>query len=175
MGKEEVHVSIVNKAAVRRLYEEAFAQGKPEVVDEVLHPDFVCYDPNSEAGEIRGAQTVKGEIEYFLQAFPDFYWRVDDQVAEEDKVTTRYTLGGTHQGEFFGVPATGKRVEISGINIDRVEGGKVVEEWASYDLLGAMRQLGAIPEPGQEEARAAEEEREEKGLLDKAKDTLMGQ
>ena len=175
MGKEEEHVSIVNKAAVRRLYEEAFAQGKPEVVDEVLHPDFVCYDPNSETGEVRGAQTVKGEIEYFLKAFPDFYWRVDDQVAEEDKVTTRYTMGGTHQGEFFGVPATGKRVEISGINIDRVEGGKVVEEWASYDLLGAMRQLGAIPEPGQEEARAAEEEREEKGLLDKAKDKLMGQ
>jgi steroid delta-isomerase-like uncharacterized protein len=175
VGKEEKPVSVVNKAAVRRLYEEAFAQGKPEVVDEVLHSNFVCYDPNSEAGEVRGAQTVKGEIEYFLKAFPDFYWRVDDQVAEGDKVTTRYTMGGTHQGEFFGVPATGKRVEISGINIDRVEGGKVVEEWASYDLLGAMRQLGAIPEPGQEGARAAEEEREEKGLMDKAKEKLMGQ
>ena len=90
-------------------------------------------------------------------------------------MTTRYTLGGTHQGEFFGIPASGRRVEISGINIDRVEGGKVVEEWASYDLLGAMRQLGAIPEPGQEGARAAEEEREEKGLMDKAKEKLMGQ
>jgi steroid delta-isomerase-like uncharacterized protein len=169
-------VSVVNKAAVRRLYEEAFAQGKPEVIDEVLDPNFVCYDPNSETGEIRGAQTVKGEIEYFRQAFPeDFFWRVEDQVAEGDKVTTRYTLGGTHQGEFFGVPATGKRIEISGINIDRCEGGKLVEEWASYDLLGAMRQMGAIPEPGQEEARAAEGEREEKGLLDKAKDKLMGQ
>jgi predicted ester cyclase len=60
-------------------------------------------------------------------------------------------MGGTHQGEFFGVPATGRRGEISGINIDRVdESGKVVEEWASYDLLGAMRQLGAISEPDQE-------------------------
>ena len=64
---------------------------------------------------------------------------------------------------------------MSGINIDRVEGGKLVEEWASYDLLGAMRQLGAIPEPGQERARAAEGEREEKGLMDKAKEKLMGQ
>jgi steroid delta-isomerase-like uncharacterized protein len=137
-----------NKEKMRRLYEEAFGQGKPEVVNEVLHSDYVCYDPNSETGEIRGAETVKGEIEYFRQAFPDFFWRVEDQGAEGDKVTTRYTLGGTHQGEFFGVPGTGKRVEISGINIDRFdESGKVVEEWASYDLLGGMRQIGAIPEP----------------------------
>ena len=173
----ETSMSVVNKAAARRLYEEAFGQGKTEVVDEVLRPDFVCHDPNSETGEIRGADTIKGEIEYFRQAVPDLFWRVEDQVAEGDKVTTRYTLGGTHQGEFFGVPGSGKRVEVSGINIDRFEGGKMVEEWASYDLLGGLRQIGAIPEPGQEEeAQAAEGEREEeKGLMDKAKDKLMGQ
>jgi steroid delta-isomerase-like uncharacterized protein len=167
-----------NKEKVRRLYEEAFAQGKKEVIDEVLHSDFVCYDPNSEAGEVRGAETVKGEIDYFHNAFPDFFWRVEDQVAEGDKVTTRYTMGGTHQGEFFGVPATGRRGEVSGINIDRFdESGKMVEEWASYDALGIMRQLGAIAEPGQEEpGAAAEGEREEeKGLMDKAKDKLQGQ
>jgi steroid delta-isomerase-like uncharacterized protein len=170
-------MSVVNKAAVRRLYEEAFAQGKPEVVDEVLHPEFVCHEPNSETGEIRGAETLKDETEYFRQAFPDFFWRVEDQLAEGDEVTTRYTMGGTHQGDFFGVPASGRRVQISGINIDRLEGGKLVEEWASYDLLGAMRQMGAVSEPGQEEeARAAEEgEGEVKGLIDKAKDKLMGQ
>lgn len=141
-----------NKEKVRRLYEEAFGEGKTEVVDEVLDSNFVCYDPNAQGGEVRGLDTIKGEIEYFRQAFPDdFFWRVEDQVVEGDKVTTRYTLGGTHKGDFFGVGATGKRGEISGINIDRLEGGKVVEEWASYDLLGAMRQLGAIPEPGQEE------------------------
>jgi steroid delta-isomerase-like uncharacterized protein len=163
-------MSVVNKAVVRRLYEEAFGQGKPEVLEEVLNPDFVCYDPNAEGGEVRGLETIKGEIEYFQNAFPeDFFWRVEDQLAEGDKVTTRYTLGGTHQGEFFGIPASGRRGEIRGINIDRVEGGKVVEEWASYDLLGAMHQLGTIPDPGQEEARAPEEEREEKGLMDKAK------
>ncbi len=144
-----------NKEKARRLYEEAFAQGKKEVIDEVLASDFVCYDPNSEAGEVRGAETVKGEIEYFHNAFPDFFWRVEEQVAEGDKVTTRYTMGGTHQGEFFGVAATGRRGEISGINIDRFdESGKLVEEWASYDALGIMRQLGAIPEAGQEEEEA---------------------
>jgi predicted ester cyclase len=126
-----------NKEKARRLYEEAFGQGKTEVLD----PNFVCWDPNAEGGEVRGLETVKGEVEYFHQGFPeDFFWRVEDQVVEGDKVTTRYTMGGTHQGEFFGVSATGRRGEISGINIDRFdESGKVVEEWASYDLLGAMR------------------------------------
>ena len=60
-----------NKATVRRLLEEGFSQGNIEVVDEVLNADFVCYDPNSEAGEIRGAETIKGEIEYFRNAIPD--------------------------------------------------------------------------------------------------------
>jgi hypothetical protein len=92
-------MSVVNKAVVRCQYEEAFGQGKPEVLEEVLNPDFVCYDPNAEGGEVRGLETTKGEIEYFQNAFPeDFYWRVEDQLAEGDKVTTRYTLGGTHQG-----------------------------------------------------------------------------
>ena len=92
-------MSVVNKAVVRRLYEEAFGQGKPEVLEEVLNPDFVCYDPNAEGGEVRGLETTKGEIEYFQNAFPeDFFWRVEDQLAEGDKVTTRYTIGGTHQG-----------------------------------------------------------------------------
>jgi hypothetical protein len=96
---------------------------------------------------------------------------------EGDKVVSRYTVSGTHQGEFFGVAGTGKRIEMTGINIDRFdENGKLVEEWPEYDLLGAMRQMGAISEPGQGEATAAaEEEREEKGLMDKAKDKLMGQ
>ena len=139
-----------NKTKVRRLLEEGVGQGKVDVVDEVLHSDFVCYDPNSEAGEIRGADTIKGEIEYFRTAAPDLTYTVEDQVAEGDKVVSRYRVSGTHQGEFFGVPGTGNRVEFTGIQIDRFdESGKMVEEWPEYDLLGAMRQIGAIPEPAQ--------------------------
>ena len=139
-----------NKTKVRRLLEEGFGQGKVDVVDEVLRSDFVCYDPNSEAGEIRGADTIKGEIEYFRTAAPDLTYTVEDQVAEGDKVVSRYRVSGTHQGEFFGVPGTGNRVEFTGIQIDRFdESGKMVEEWPEYDLLGAMRQIGAVPEPAQ--------------------------
>jgi predicted ester cyclase len=136
-----------NKAEARRLLEEAFGQGKTEVVEEVLHSDFVCYDPNSETGEIRRAD-IKGQIEYFHQALPDATYTVEDQVAEGDKVVSRWTAQGTHQGEFFGVAPTGNRVKFTGIQIDRFdESGKLIEEWPEYDLLGAMRQLGAIPEP----------------------------
>jgi steroid delta-isomerase-like uncharacterized protein len=138
------------KEKMRRVFEEGFGQGKLEVIDEVLQSDFVCYDPNSESGEIRGADTIKGEIEYFRNAVPDLTYTVEDQIAEGDKVVTRYTVSGTHQGEFFGVAGTGKRIEMSGINIDRFdESGKLVEEWPEYDLLGAMQQMSAIPEPQQ--------------------------
>jgi predicted ester cyclase len=136
-----------NKEKARLLMEEAFGQGKLEIVDEVLDPNFVCYDPNSESGEVRGADTIKEEIEWFRSAVPDLTYTVEDQVAEGDKVVTRYTASGTHQGEFFGVAPTGKRIEMSGIQIDRFdESGKMVEEWPEYDLLGAMKQMGAVAE-----------------------------
>jgi len=137
-----------NKEKARRMMGEAFGQSKPEVVDEILDPNFVCYDPNSEAGEVRGADRIKGEIEYFHNAVTDLAYTIEDQIAEGDKVVTRYTLSGTHRGEFFGVAPTGKRIEMSGIQIDRFdeESGKIVEEWPEYDLLGAMKQMGAVPE-----------------------------
>ena len=136
-----------NKAKVRRLLEEGFSQGNAEVADEVLDPDFVCYDPNSESGEVRGAQTIKGEIEYFRNALSDLTYTIEDQIAEGD-VVTRYTLSGTHQGELFGVPASGEPVRMAGIVIDRFEDGKMVEEWPEYDLLRVMRKVGAVPASG---------------------------
>jgi ketosteroid isomerase-like protein len=87
-----------NKALACRLFEEAFTQGNVEVVDEVLDPDFVCYPPSSETGEVREAQTIKGEIEYFRNALPDLAYTVEDQIAEGNKVATCYTVSGTHQG-----------------------------------------------------------------------------
>ena len=136
-----------NKEKARRFLEEGFGQGNLQVLDEVLDPDFVCYDPNSEGGEVRGAETMKQEIEYFRNAVPDLTYTVEDQVAEGEKVVSRYTATETHQGEFFGVAPTGKPIEMSGIQIDRFdERGNMVEEWPEYDLLGAMKQMGAVAE-----------------------------
>ncbi len=136
------------KATVRRFMEESFGGGKPELVDELLDPDFVRYDPYIEAGEVRGTQTVKDNIVWFRRAFPDLSCTVEEQVAEGEKVVSRWTLRGTHTGEFFGVAPTGKWVEFTGIQIDRFddESSKIVEERAEFDLLGAMRQMGAIPD-----------------------------
>jgi steroid delta-isomerase-like uncharacterized protein len=134
-----------NKDIVRRLMEDSFGGGKPELVDELLDSDFVRYDPYIEAGEVRGTQTVKDNIVWFRNAFPDLTCTVEEQVAEGDKVVSRWTLRGTHRGDFFGVAGTGNRVEFIGIQIDRLdENGKIVEERAEFDLLGAMRQVGAI-------------------------------
>lgn len=139
-----------NKKKARRFMEEAFGQDKPELLDELLDPDFVRYDPYIEAGEVRGVETVKENIRWFRNVFPDLTCTIEDQVAEGDKVVSRYTIRGTHQGdEFFGVPATGERIEMRGIQVDRFEGGKLVEERAEFDLLGALQQLEVIPEPGQ--------------------------
>jgi steroid delta-isomerase-like uncharacterized protein len=138
-----------NKKKARRLMEEAFGQGKPELVDDLLAPDFVRHDPYIEAGEVRGVETVKENIVWFHNVFPDLTCTIEDQIAEGDKVVTRWTVRGTHQGEFFGVPATDEQIEMRSIQIDRFGGGKMVEERAEFDLLGALQQLGAIPEPGQ--------------------------
>ena len=134
-----------NKKKVRRLMEESLGEGKPELVDELLDSDFVRYDPYIEAKEVRGTQTVKENIVWFRDAFPDLSCSVEEQVAEGEKVVSRWTLRGTHRGEFFGVAGTGKRVEFTGIQIDRFDekSGKIVEERAEFDLLGAMRQMGA--------------------------------
>ena len=87
-----------NKATVRRLMEESFGEGKPELVYGLLDPDFVRYDPYIEAGEVRGAQTVKENIAWFHNAFPDLSCTVEEQLAEGEKVVSRWTIRGTHRG-----------------------------------------------------------------------------
>jgi predicted ester cyclase len=87
----------------------------------------------------------------FRQAFPDSYFTIEDMIAEGDKVVTRKTFHGTHEGEFMGIPPTRRRVSISLIDIVRIAGGRVVEHWSLADNLGMMQQLGVIPQPGQSE------------------------
>ena len=165
-----------NKEKARRFLEEAFNEGNFGVVDEIFASEYVLHDP-ALPEEIRGPEGIKGFVQMYRSAFPDTHITVEDQIAEGDDVVTRWTGRGTHQGELLGVPPSGNRVEVPGITIDRFSGGKFAESWSSYDALGMMQQIGAVPEPGQEEeARAAEgEQQEEKGLMDKAKEKLRGQ
>lgn len=81
--------------------------------------------------------------------FPDAQFTIDDEIAEGDKVVNHWTFCGTHQGEFAGIPSTGKAVTMTGMGIVRIADGKVAEIWDEFDALGLLRQLGVIPTPGQ--------------------------
>jgi steroid delta-isomerase-like uncharacterized protein len=133
-----------NKAISRRADEELFDRGNLEVADELFAPNFVHHDPVS-GEDWRGPESVKQYAAMMRAAFPDLYYTVEDQIAEGDKVVTRYRAGGTHQGELMGIAPTGKRIEITGISIMRInDGGKIEEMWENSDTLGMMQQLGAI-------------------------------
>ncbi len=133
-----------NKAVSRRLVDEAFQGGRLEVVDELVDQNYEGHDPAS-PDVIRGPEGVKQLIQGYRTAFPDLRITVEDQLAEGDKVATRWSARGTHQAELFGVPPTGKESRISGITIDRISGGKIVESWDNWDTLGLMQQLGVVP------------------------------
>ena len=138
-----------NKAVSRRADEELFDRGNFKVADELFAPNFVYRDPLS-GEDWHGPQSVKQYAAMMRAAFPDLYYIVEDQVAEGDKEATRYAAGGTHQGELMGISPTGERVEITGISLERISEGKVVESWDNYDAMGMMQQLGHIPEAGQQ-------------------------
>jgi predicted ester cyclase len=138
-----------NKAVVRREFEEILNHtGNLDAADEIIAPNYVSHEPTS--GETRGIEWAKQFAATYRQAFPDLQNTIEDMVAEGDKVVVRFRGRGTHQGdtEAFG-PPTGKRMEITGITINRLSEGKIVEAWTNVDALGMMQQIGMIPEPGQ--------------------------
>ena len=142
-----------NKAIARREIEELFNHtGNLDVADEIYAPDYVGHEP-TQPEDVHGVEGARQFAAAMRSAFPDLTCTIEDQVAEGDKVVTRWTGRGTHQGETEEMgPATGKRMEITGISIERVSEGKVAESWDNYDALGMMQQLGMIPEPQQAES-----------------------
>lgn len=134
-----------NKIVARRAIEEVWSQGNLAMLPELYAPDFVSHQhshPN--VRDVRGTPGLSAFVREFREAFPDFQDTIDDQVAEGNKVVTRFTSTGTHRGVLMGLQPTNKRATWMGIVIDRIEEGKIVEEWVSWDLFGLMQQLGAI-------------------------------
>ena len=129
-----------NKALVRRLMEEDISRGDEAVADAIIHPDFV--DHTNPPGMQHGIGGHKAIVRLFRSVFPDLQWRIDDLIAEGDRVVARTTMRGTHQGEFFGIPPTGRSVEMTGIHIVRIADGRIAEHWGSRDDLGLLAQLG---------------------------------
>ena len=130
-----------NKAIVRRVIEKGTNAKDLSVFDELVSTSFVDHEAGPEPGEPEGAKRL---MEMITAAFPDWRWSIEDQIVEGDRVVTRYTARGTLWGEFMGIAPTGEEVEVTGINIVRVEKGKIVESWGNSDKLRMMRRLGAI-------------------------------
>jgi predicted ester cyclase len=142
MSAEEI------KALERRFIKE-WNKGKAAtmaVIDELCATNIIYHGGDGE--EIRGLKDFKQSMGEFYSAFPDSHFTIDDMVAEGDKVVVRWTMTGTHKGEFGGISPTNKKVTIWGIYIDRIAGGKAVETWERFDTLGLMQQLGPVPPPG---------------------------
>jgi steroid delta-isomerase-like uncharacterized protein len=132
-----------NKLVARRFFEDAYNTGNLELLDQLLAPGYV--DQKAPPGTPAGPEGIKGVISLFRSAFPDLRFTIEDQVAEGDKVVTRYTFAGTHKGSLMGIPATGRHVSISGISLYRIANGKMQDAWIEYDMLGLMQQIGVVP------------------------------
>ncbi|HEX5690450.1 MAG TPA: ester cyclase [Roseiflexaceae bacterium] len=133
-----------NATTVRRAFEEAVNERKLALFDELLAPNYVNHSMPTPAP---GPEGMKAVIGAFLTGFPDFQVVVEDVVASGDFVCTRGHFTGTHAGDFQGIPATGRAVNVNYMDMWRLEAGRGVENWVQLDTLGLMQQLGVIPEP----------------------------
>ena len=136
-----------NKTVSRRFFEEVFGNGKLNLLDEIIAKDHVNNGPGSLPGLPTGPEGAKQIVTLYRNAFPDVQFTIDEQLAEGDKVMTRWTAHGTHQGELQGLPATGKSSTVTGIAVDRIVDGKIAETWGIFDYFAMMQQLGVIPTP----------------------------
>ena len=133
-----------NKQIVDEFIQALFTRGELDAVDRYLSPDFVNHDPTfpDQPGD---RESMRSASEVIRAAFPDWRSDLEELIAQGDKVVERFTASGTHQGEIMGIAPTGRTVTLPGINIFRLQDGKIVERWGKLDMLGFMRQLGALP------------------------------
>lgn len=134
-----------NKTVVRRYYEEVFNHHQTALIDQLAVEDYVEHDPFP--GQGNGRADLKARVQAILAAFSPLQFRLEDLVAEEDRVVARWSQTGTHTGPFLGIPPTRRQFTITGIDIHQLRDGRMAEHWHVVDLYGLLQQLGAIPAP----------------------------
>jgi steroid delta-isomerase-like uncharacterized protein len=134
------------KQFMQRFVEEVINQKNLAALDELVAAAFLEHLPFP--GQGPGREGVKDAISGFFSAFPDLHWTIEEQIAEAEKVVSRFTMTGTHRGEFLGIPPTGRSIKIWGVVIDVVRDGKFAESRIIMDSLALLQQLGAIPAYG---------------------------
>jgi steroid delta-isomerase-like uncharacterized protein len=132
-----------NKQIARAVFE-VWSSGQLERLDGLVSPEVVHHDPY-DPNAAEGLTGMKRTIEQNRQTFPDLHLAVEDQIAEDDKVVTRWRAEMTHSGDIDGLAPSGNVITITGITIDRFDGGKIVEAWRSMDTLAVLRGIGALP------------------------------
>ncbi|MBI5629470.1 MAG: ester cyclase [Elusimicrobia bacterium] len=135
-----------DKAVARRFYLEAVGGGELAHVESLVGADYVDHNAGLAAG--RGPEMVRRHLAALRRTFPDFTLQIEDMVAEGDRVATRVSGRGTHLGEWKGIPPTGALIQLRGMNIDRLAGGKIVEHWGEADTVGMLVQMGIDPFAG---------------------------
>lgn len=131
-----------NKKQIERLFDEVLNQGKLEFLDELIPDSYVEHNPLPR--QEPGALGVRQKVEALRAAFPDLRFILEDIIEEGDLVAARYHMQGTQKGEFMGIPASGHRVDVKGMDFYRLEDGRLMEHWDSVDQLSLMTQLGAM-------------------------------
>lgn len=139
-------VSDGNKAVMERFYAQVINAGNLDLIDELLADEFVEYEEFPEMSHDR--EGVKKIFGMFRAAFPDLTFTPESLIAEGDLVAARVTIRGTHQGEFMGIPATGRQIELQAMDFVQFADGKGTAHWGVSDMMRLMQQLGATPEPG---------------------------
>jgi steroid delta-isomerase-like uncharacterized protein len=130
---------------VRRFWG-VWEEGNIGLVDELVAPDYVNHSPGI-PDQPEGPEGIKVLVSMIRGGMLDLRVVIDDMIAEGDRVAVRYTIEGTHEGELFGVPPTGRRLSIKSCTVEQVSDGKIREHWRVTDTLDMMQQLGAIPTP----------------------------
>ncbi|MBI2304513.1 MAG: ester cyclase [Chloroflexi bacterium] len=148
MTREEI------KVLVGRFYEDVINKRELAVADEIFALNWVGYDPTS-PNPLSGPEGVKREMTMYLSAFPDLRFTVEDLIAAGDKAVVRVTVRGTHKGELMGILPTFKECVVTGIDIHRLYGDRIVETWSNWDALGLLQQLGVVSLPGEGEIGSA--------------------
>jgi steroid delta-isomerase-like uncharacterized protein len=141
-------VSEKNRVVLRRWFEEVWNQGREASVDELFSAEGVAHGLGDSEADVHGPAEFKLFAAHIRGSIPDVRIEVGDMVCEGDRVAVRIVLRGTHTGPGLGVAPTGRKVSIQGVIIVRIADGQIVEGWNSYDQLGLLRQVGALPGPG---------------------------
>jgi steroid delta-isomerase-like uncharacterized protein len=137
-----------SKRIFQRYFDEVTNKGRLDLVDEIFATNYAHHDPANPDEAIGGVKDVTFHLTALRNAFPDVAFQVESMVEDGDTILVRWTARLTHTGDYFGIPPTGKKAVITGMNTWRMDGDKTVEGWVSRDDFGLLQQLGVIPSPG---------------------------